>query len=63
MDQLKEGFNRAAGKSVVKGFAVGRSIFMEPSREWLQGTIGDDTFVERIKTNYHQLIEIWRQRG
>ncbi|MGL6159516.1 bifunctional 5-dehydro-2-deoxygluconokinase/5-dehydro-2-deoxyphosphogluconate aldolase [Microbulbifer sp.] len=63
VDQLQAGFNSAAGKPVVKGFAVGRTIFMEPSREWMLGNIDDDEFVRRIKNNYHQLIELWRQRG
>lgn len=63
VEQLQAGFNSAAGKSVVKGFAVGRTIFMEPSREWMLGSIDDGEFVRRIKNNYHQLIELWRQRG
>ncbi|HEY3486424.1 MAG TPA: 5-dehydro-2-deoxygluconokinase [Gammaproteobacteria bacterium] len=63
MDQLKVGFDAAAGKRIVKGFAVGRTIFMEPSREWMQGNINDQEFIKRIKANYLQLIKLWRQRA
>lgn len=37
MDKLRSAFNAAAGKDVVKRFAVGRTICMEPSREWMLG--------------------------
>ena len=63
MDKLQAGFNQAAGKSVVKGFAVGRTIFMEPSRQLLQGSIDDEEFIRQIKANYHQLIALWQTRG
>jgi 5-dehydro-2-deoxygluconokinase len=62
MDQLKEGFSEAAKSRCVKGFAVGRTIFMEPSREWMLGTIDDKQFIEQIKSNYHQLIKLWQER-
>ncbi|MEJ2419165.1 MAG: PfkB family carbohydrate kinase [Exilibacterium sp.] len=62
MDQLQEGFNAAAGKDAVKGFAVGRTIFMEPSREWMLNRINDDEFIRRIKENYRQLIALWNNR-
>ena len=63
MDKLQAGFNQAAGKSIVKGFAVGRTIFMEPSRQRLLGKIDDEEFIRQIKANYHQLIALWQTRG
>jgi len=63
MDDLEAGFNAASGKSIVKGFAVGRTIFMEPARDWLLERIDDRGFIERIKTNYTQLIQLWRDRA
>ncbi len=62
MDQLQKGFNAAAGKVAVKGFAVGRTIFMEPSREWMLNRINDDECIRRIKANYRQLIALWSNR-
>ncbi|MDE9481470.1 bifunctional 5-dehydro-2-deoxygluconokinase/5-dehydro-2-deoxyphosphogluconate aldolase [Xenorhabdus bovienii] len=60
---LKASFNAAAGKPIVKGFAVGRTLFGQPSLKWLAGEIDDQTLILQIKTNYHNLISYWRQRG
>lgn len=62
-DALKKGFDATAGHDVVKGFAVGRTLFGEPSREWLAGNIDDKTLINNIKLNYHNLITLWRMRG
>ncbi|PHM36616.1 ADP-heptose synthase [Xenorhabdus mauleonii] len=60
---LKASFDAAAGKSIVKGFAVGRTLFGQPALKWLAGEIDDNTLIQQIKTNYHNLICYWRQRG
>ncbi|MEQ4621538.1 5-dehydro-2-deoxygluconokinase [Providencia vermicola] len=60
--ELEAGFNAAAGKSVVKGFAVGRTLFAKPSLAWMKGEMDDDALVQTIKSNYHNLIALWRQR-
>ncbi|BDR16099.1 5-dehydro-2-deoxygluconokinase [Vibrio sp. STUT-A11] len=62
-EELQRGFNATAGKEIVKGFAVGRTLFGEPSRQWLANSINDETLIENIKQNYHNLIALWRQRG
>ncbi|AEX22214.1 MULTISPECIES: bifunctional 5-dehydro-2-deoxygluconokinase/5-dehydro-2-deoxyphosphogluconate aldolase [Vibrio] len=62
-EELQKGFNATAGKEIVKGFAVGRTLFGEPSRQWLANSINDETLIENIKQNYHNLIALWRQRG
>ncbi|CAM3659355.1 5-dehydro-2-deoxygluconokinase [Vibrio aerogenes CECT 7868] len=62
-EQLKQGFAETAGKNIVKGFAVGRTLFGEPSRQWLANQIDDQTLIDQIKSNYHNLITLWRQRG
>lgn len=59
---LKASFNAAAGKSIVKGFAVGRTLFGQPSLQWLAEEIDDETLIQKIKTNYHNLIDYWNQR-
>ncbi|MEX6425131.1 bifunctional 5-dehydro-2-deoxygluconokinase/5-dehydro-2-deoxyphosphogluconate aldolase [Providencia manganoxydans] len=60
--ELEAGFNAAAGKAIVKGFAVGRTLFGKPSLAWMKGELDDDALVEAIKNNYHGLIALWRQR-
>lgn len=63
MEALENGFNQAANSKMVKGFAVGRSIFGEPSKAWLSGEIGDDEVVARIKANYRHLVSVWNKRA
>lgn len=63
MDVLEAGFNQAANSTMVKGFAVGRSIFSEPSKAWLAGTIDDEEMVSQIKANYRFLVDVWNKRG
>ncbi len=59
-ETLKAGFAAAASAPWVKGFAVGRTIFGQPSREWLQGELDDQALIARVKGNYLRLIEYWR---
>lgn len=59
--KLKAGFAAAAQAPWVKGFAVGRTIFGQPSRQWLQGELDDDALIAQVKNNYHQLINYWRE--
>ncbi|MEM6051909.1 5-dehydro-2-deoxygluconokinase [Erwinia sp. P7711] len=60
-EKLKAGFADAAKAPWVKGFAVGRTIFGQPSRQWLQGELDDETLIAQVKSNYHQLINYWRE--
>lgn len=62
-EELKAGFDAAATCTWVKGFAVGRTIFAQPSRAWLANHIDDATLVAQIKANYHAIIQSWQQRG
>lgn len=59
--ELKAGFAAAARSSWVKGFAVGRTIFAQPSCQWLQNELDDDALIARVKSNYLALIDYWRE--
>lgn len=48
-EQLRADFKAAAGHAVVKGFAVGRTLFGDASRAWLKHDIDDAQLVARIK--------------
>jgi len=63
MAVLDAGFRAAAGKDIVKGFAVGRTNWVEPTRQLMLGEIGEQEFITQVKANYTQLINLWRQRG
>ncbi|PJG57437.1 2-deoxy-5-keto-D-gluconate 6-phosphate aldolase domain-containing protein, partial [Aeromonas cavernicola] len=60
--ELASGFADAAHSRLVKGFAVGRTLFGAPSRAWLAGQIDDEQLVGQIKDNYLRLVDLWRQR-
>ena len=59
-EALAEGFRDARRSRRCRGFAVGRTIFQEPSRAWLAGTIDDAELVRRIRANFERLIDAWR---
>ena len=59
-ENLASSFRDARASSTCRGFAVGRTIFHAPSRAWLAGEIDDGTLVQRVRTNFEQLIVAWR---
>jgi 5-dehydro-2-deoxygluconokinase len=60
-DELERGFALAARHPVCKGFAVGRSIFMDAARLWFAGGITDQDVVARVQRNYAGLVATWRK--
>ena len=62
-DELKKGFADSAGSELVKGFTVGRTIFVQPSQAWLESKIDNQTLINRVADNYVELIEFWQQRA
>lgn len=61
IDQLVASFEEAKKSTTCHGFAVGRSIFQDPAREWLTNQINDQTLIQRCCNNFEQLIVAWRQ--
>ena len=59
--RLAEGFREAAGSKTCRGFAVGRTIFEQPSLAWLAGQIDDKTLIARTRETFESLIRLWRQ--
>ena len=49
----------AARHDLVKGFAIGRTIFGDAARGWLAGKITDDQAVQDMATKYARLCGIW----
>ena len=61
---LAASFATAARHSICKGFAIGRSIFMQPARDWLSqagDAAADDRFIAAVADSYRRLIGIWRR--
>ncbi|KRW95272.1 5-dehydro-2-deoxygluconokinase [Paracoccus sp. MKU1] len=57
--ELAASFQVAAGFELVRGFAVGRTIFGAVARRWLQGEIGDEAAVAEMAKRYQRLCLIW----
>ena len=60
-EDLAEAFAVARACGIVRGFAVGRTIFMEPAVEWFAGRIGDREAVARMAGAFERLSSLWRQ--
>jgi len=58
--ELAASFAVAAPFKIVKGFAVGRTIFGEIAREWFRGVTGDEAAVKRMAANLSALVSAWR---
>jgi 5-dehydro-2-deoxygluconokinase len=58
-EELAESFAVAARHDLVKGFAVGRTIFAEAARAWLGGTMTDEEAVADMAARYEGLCRTW----
>src|SRR6202161_2350042 len=58
---LAQAFALAHNCRVVKGFAVGRTIFAEPAVEWFAGRIDDREAVDRMAAAFARLGDLWRK--
>jgi 5-dehydro-2-deoxygluconokinase len=57
--ELAASFAVAAGFDLVKGFAVGRTIFSNVARAWMRGGMSDADAVAEMARRYARLCEIW----
>lgn len=58
-EELAASFAVAARQPLVKGFAVGRTIFAEAGRGWLGGTMSDEAAIANMAGKYDRLCRIW----
>jgi 5-dehydro-2-deoxygluconokinase len=58
--ELVASFAAAAPCGIVKGFAVGRTIFEDIAHDWFRGLIGDESAVKRMAVNLAALVSAWR---
>ena len=56
-------FRTARAESLVKGFAVGRTIFAGAAQDWLNGRIDDDMAVTTMTDLFAGLIDAWDKAG
>jgi 5-dehydro-2-deoxygluconokinase len=57
---LIESFREAAPVGIIKGFAVGRTIFYDVARAWMGGDVDDEGAVAEMASRLDMLVEAWR---
>ena len=62
-EQLVEAFEASVATPWVKGFAVGRTIFVDPAREWLAGRSTDEQAVAEMARRFGVLVKAWQGRA
>lgn len=59
VEDLEASFAEAARFPLVKGFAVGRTIFFEAARSWLGGRLDDEGAIALMASKYETLCAAW----
>ncbi|SDO79995.1 5-dehydro-2-deoxygluconokinase [Phyllobacterium sp. YR620] len=58
-DELEAAFVATAGAPIVKGFAVGRTLFMDAAENWLAGRISDEAAIDDMAGRFEKLTKAW----
>ncbi len=58
---LEAAFAVAACEPLVKGFAVGRTLFNEAARRWLAGTMTDEAAITDMADRFRRLVDAWQR--
>lgn len=58
-EMLTASLQLAARHGLVKGFAVGRTIFGQAARDWMAGGLTDDAAVAMMAEKYGRLCQVW----
>jgi 5-dehydro-2-deoxygluconokinase len=59
--ELIEAFRLASSAKIVKGFAVGRTIFASAAEQWLSGRIADEAAVADMAAKFQNLVSAWEE--
>ncbi|KQT47401.1 5-dehydro-2-deoxygluconokinase [Aureimonas sp. Leaf454] len=63
VEALREGFAAARTSKSVRGFAVGRTLWVEAARRWFAGEIDDRAAVADMAARYRTLCDAWVEAG
>lgn len=58
-EQLIESFKYAAKSPIIKGFAIGRTIFAEVVELWIAEKLTDEAVVDELAERFERLIQAW----
>ncbi len=59
-EELEKGFRTASTSDLVKGFAVGRTIFAATAERWLAGEIDDAAAIDEVAARFAGLVDAWQ---
>jgi 5-dehydro-2-deoxygluconokinase len=59
-ERLEAAFRATLGAPIVKGFAVGRTLFSNAAEKWLAGRISDADAVNDMADRFERLTAVWR---
>ena len=62
-EQLGAVFRVARSEPLVRGFAIGRTIFSEAAKQWFASEIDDSSATEKMRGTYQRLIDAWDRAG
>jgi 5-dehydro-2-deoxygluconokinase len=62
LEKVEGAFIAAIDQPWCKGFAVGRTIFLETAKEWLSGNINDETAKKQVVRNFGHLVDVWSNK-
>jgi 5-dehydro-2-deoxygluconokinase len=57
--ELEAAFAATADAPIVKGFAVGRTLFMDAAEQWLAGKMSDEAAIADMASRFEKLTEAW----
>jgi 5-dehydro-2-deoxygluconokinase len=60
-EELEAAFTVAAHEPLVKGFAVGRTLFAEAARRWLEGAMSDEEAIADMAGRFERLVAAWQR--
>ena len=58
-DELAKAFDAVAGQKLVKGFAVGRTIFNHAAQQWLAGKMNNAEATADMAERFGSLVRLW----
>jgi len=59
LEDIKRGFDIAAGHPLCKGFAIGRTVFQDAAEAWFASDMADDAVIADISGRYSELLDLW----
>ena len=59
IEELEESFKIARKFNIIKGFAIGRTVFQDVAENWISECINDNDAINKMVQNYSRLCKAW----